>query len=176
MALSFRVRDGSRVANPDLSHPTKVQNVPHDSPSFSRLVPPILRWRPFGLLLAGCLALHPLTASAGETAAKGIDIDAAIAALAQDAPDLAFVLLVRLLQQRGYAIESVTTTMLGRVRIVAVNALHRRELVVSRASGQVLRDALVKVFRDDPDQVALPPLPSDYFLFPRVGSYPEVPK
>lgn len=55
-----------------------------------------------------------------------------------------YVQVIDALSLNGYQIVSVTDTMLNRVKIRARNASHLREIVVSRASGHVLRDALVE--------------------------------
>ena len=54
--------------------------------------------------------------------------------------------LVKLLETQGYVDISVTRTLLGRVRIVAVNSKGRRELICNPRTGEVLRDILL-----DPD-------------------------
>jgi hypothetical protein len=50
------------------------------------------------------------------------------------------------LDRSGYEIVSVTDTMLNRVKIRARNPYHLREIVVSRASGAILRDGLVESY------------------------------
>jgi hypothetical protein len=50
------------------------------------------------------------------------------------------------LDRSGYEIVSVTDTMLNRVKIRARNTYHLREIVVSRASGAILRDGLVESY------------------------------
>ncbi|MBF9033966.1 hypothetical protein HKCCE2091_06925 [Rhodobacterales bacterium HKCCE2091] len=47
------------------------------------------------------------------------------------------------LDAQGYQIVSVSSTWLNRVRIRARNSEHVREIIVSRASGEILRDALL---------------------------------
>ncbi|WP_341368667.1 hypothetical protein [Yoonia sp. BS5-3] len=58
------------------------------------------------------------------------------------------------LQATNYDIEDVSTTLLGRTMIVANNGLHRREIVVSRATGEILSDVLLDMPIDD-DAAAL---------------------
>lgn len=71
-----------------------------------------------------------------------------------------YVQVIDALTVNGYQIVSVTDTMLNRVKIRARNASHLREIVVSRATGQVLRDALVESYRTPlgPDVVQMVPL------------------
>lgn len=49
------------------------------------------------------------------------------------------------LKAEGYAVRAVEQTLLGRIRIEAVRDGERREIVVDRATGEILRD-----YVDDP--------------------------
>ena len=62
--------------------------------------------------------------------------------------------VVRGLEAVDYQIEDVTTTLLGRTRITANNGEHRREVIVSRTTGEVLSDMILDI-QPDPDAVAL---------------------
>jgi hypothetical protein len=53
----------------------------------------------------------------------------------------------------NYEIEEIGTTLLGRTRILANNGLHRREVVVSRTTGEVLSDMVLDM-PNDPQAVA----------------------
>lgn len=46
------------------------------------------------------------------------------------------------LQSEGYKIIKVSRTLLGRIRIVARNGDHTREVVVSRTTGEIKRDVV----------------------------------
>ena len=46
------------------------------------------------------------------------------------------------LQQGGYRIISIKSTFLGRIRIMAENRTHRREIIVSRSTGVIFRDRI----------------------------------
>lgn len=48
------------------------------------------------------------------------------------------------LQDQGYSVESVTRTLLGRVRVVASAGQIWREVVIDMSSGQILRDYAVE--------------------------------
>jgi hypothetical protein len=64
------------------------------------------------------------------------------------------------LDRDGYNIVSVEETFLGRIRIRAANKFHLREIVVSRASGQILRDAIVTQYQPlppEPPATVIPP-------------------
>lgn len=52
------------------------------------------------------------------------------------------------LQATDYAIEDVSTTLLGRTKITANNGIHRREVVVSRSTGEILSDVLMDIPAD----------------------------
>lgn len=65
------------------------------------------------------------------------------------------------LDRNGYQIVSVTNTMLNRVVIRARNEHHLREIVLSRASGHILRDGIMENYLP-PD--AAPPVPIERIL------------
>ncbi|MDD7970330.1 hypothetical protein [Roseinatronobacter alkalisoli] len=52
------------------------------------------------------------------------------------------------LRDQGYTIESVTRTMLGRVRVVASSGHIWREVVLDLSAGQILRDYAVEFAPD----------------------------
>lgn len=62
------------------------------------------------------------------------------AAHAKDYPDD----ILRQLKRNGYAINSVSTTLLGRTRIRASKGGGEREIVLNAATGEILRDVWVK--------------------------------
>ena len=55
-----------------------------------------------------------------------------------------YLLVASELEQSGYRIVSITRTMLGRIRITARSGRHEREVIVSRSTGEVLRDMITK--------------------------------
>ena len=70
------------------------------------------------------------------------------------------------LKKEGYSVRSIHLTLLNRVRIRAENRDYLREIVVSPATGDILRDAIVKTLHrmpkvDPKDQQFQPVLPSD---------------
>lgn len=78
----------------------------------------------------------------------------ASAAMGQTADPVA-----RLLEQltaQGYAIEEVTRTWLGRVRIEAVRGGFEREIVIDPRNGLILRDAVEPDDFDDDDEDSSP--------------------
>lgn len=58
-----------------------------------------------------------------------------------------FLTIITALSRVGYEIVSTDVTLLNRVRIRAENDNHLREIVVSRASGRVLRDVVVQTYQ-----------------------------
>ncbi|WP_146636306.1 hypothetical protein [Nioella nitratireducens] len=62
-------------------------------------------------------------------------------------PEYRYLDVIDALDRDGYQILSVTTTLLNRVRIQARNDMHLREIVISRASGTILRDAILERYR-----------------------------
>jgi hypothetical protein len=55
------------------------------------------------------------------------------------------------LQNGGYRIEEVKRTFLGRIRILARNKVHLREVIVSRSTGEVKRDVVIEVMASGND-------------------------
>lgn len=72
------------------------------------------------------------------------------------------------LQGQGYTVDTVTRTLLGRVRLIASDGAVWREIVLDPSSGQILRDYAVEFAPADlPD-----PAPGD---MPRGGDLLETP-
>lgn len=79
-------------------------------------------------------------------------------------PDMVSVAL----EGQGYTVESVTRTLLGRVRVIASLGPIWREIVLDASSGQILRDYAIEFIPSDiPD-----PDPGD---MPRGGDMVENP-
>ena len=51
--------------------------------------------------------------------------------------------IVAFLETQGYADISVSRTLLGRVRIIAVNSKGKRELICNPRTGEILRDVII---------------------------------
>jgi hypothetical protein len=65
------------------------------------------------------------------------------------------------LEAAGYTVVETKTTFLGRVQITARNAAHLREIVVSRATGEVKSDVILETFATGDAAVgALPGAPA----------------
>lgn len=64
----------------------------------------------------------------------------------QHNPQWRYIDVLEALDSEGYTIVSVTDTLLNRVKIRARSRQHLREIVVSRASGQILRDAVIETY------------------------------
>ncbi len=106
--------------------------------------------RKISLPLAAVLLIsNPILAQEVDTTATA---SAAASAAASGWIDFAqvqtYLDVVAQLEQRGYAIDSVERTLLGRMMIRARNKVHLRELVVSRHTGEVMHDTIVRVFAD----------------------------
>lgn len=50
--------------------------------------------------------------------------------------------LTALLESQGYTVTEIEKTWLGRLRIEASNGSKEREIVIDRATGEILRDTL----------------------------------
>ncbi|TVQ00225.1 MAG: hypothetical protein EA338_05720 [Roseinatronobacter sp.] len=72
-----------------------------------------------------------------------------------------YIAVLQTLEQRGYSIVEVSSTLLNRLRIWAENNVHRREIVVSRANGRILRDVIVETYENagaDPQVIPMVPI------------------
>ncbi len=72
-----------------------------------------------------------------------------------------YIAVPQTLEQRGYSIVEVSSTLLNRLRIWAENNVHRREIVVSRANGRILRDVIVETYENagaDPQVIPMVPI------------------
>jgi hypothetical protein len=49
------------------------------------------------------------------------------------------------LQNSGYQVEDISRTLLGRIRVVASDGQTRREIVMSRATGEIFQDRLSQI-------------------------------
>lgn len=57
-----------------------------------------------------------------------------------------YVDVIGMLESAGYRVKGMKTTLLGRVKILAQNREHLREVVVSRSTGEIKSDRIVRVF------------------------------
>jgi hypothetical protein len=91
------------------------------------------------VVLAGlCVGLSPAASQAQGTEAPSIIIE--------ELPEFRYLDVIKALDDAGYRIMSVSSTLLNRVRIRAQNDQHLREVIVSRSTGTVLRDALLETY------------------------------
>lgn len=60
------------------------------------------------------------------------------------------------LEQSGYRVTEIKSTLLGRIRIRAQNRDHEREIVVSRSTGEIKRDIVVRMLASDSDEEVRP--------------------
>lgn len=108
-------------------------------------------------MTALCVALCAVTGPVmAQTQDNMIPLSALDAIAQLPDPSGQFSRVVFALDQEGYIITSVRETMLNRALIRARNAAHEREIVVSRASGRILRDVVVEEFRSAPPVTMVP--------------------
>lgn len=74
-----------------------------------------------------------------------------------------YLAVLRQLDSAGYEIVEVSVTILNRLKIRARNRQHLREIVVSRASGAVLRDIVLETYKN------LSETPEVFLLAPESG-------
>lgn len=87
-----------------------------------------------------------------------------------------YTAVLQTLDQRGYTIVEVSNTWLNRLRIWADNNSHRREIVVSRENGRILRDAVVETFgRNGVQPQVIPVIPIEELLENHSGGIRIVP-
>ncbi|MBQ2259813.1 MAG: hypothetical protein II336_00420 [Loktanella sp.] len=79
-------------------------------------------------------------------------------------PQARYVRVIQTLDQNGYEIVDLRNTLLNRALIRARNQRHLREIVVSRASGQVLRDVVIEEFTAPPSDEPSPAIPLEMIL------------
>ena len=98
--------------------------------------------------LISLFLLTSVTVVHSEPAEVGRSVDArqvrTTVDVANGSPEVRYLEVVSALKANGYKIESITITFLNRAKILASNPHHLREIVISRASGQILRDAIVQ--------------------------------
>ncbi len=103
------------------------------------------RYHLFPLILA-------ITSAPAASVAQGTDLSG-LAGSYQLAQNRDYNDVVNGLTATNYEIEDIGTTLLGRTRILANNGLHRREVIVSRTTGEVLSDMVLDM-PHDPQAVA----------------------
>ncbi len=88
------------------------------------------------ILAAGiCIAGSPAMA------APSIGMPSVVAISAQT-----YLNVIQTLETNGYQVTGLKTTLLGRMKIRAQNRKHIREVVVSRSTGEVLSDRILRTF------------------------------
>lgn len=65
-----------------------------------------------------------------------------------------YIDVVGMLEGTGYRVVDMKSTFLGRIRIRAKNREHMREVVVSRSTGEIKSDQIIKVFAAPSDSDA----------------------
>lgn len=98
------------------------------------------------------LALPDATATAPLAQVELLSSDAPPPAIPRE-PRLRHLDVIEALEANGYVLLSVRETLLNRVRIRARNALHLREIVISRASGSILRDVVLETYAASPAEI-----------------------
>ncbi|ATX64540.1 hypothetical protein LY39_03564 [Roseinatronobacter bogoriensis subsp. barguzinensis] len=69
-----------------------------------------------------------------------------------------YITVLETLDRRGYTIVEVSSTWLNRLRIWAENNVHRREIVVSRTNGRILRDVILETYHTSTSEVEIIPV------------------
>lgn len=100
-----------------------------------------------GLIVAICTLLLFLTAPlAAQDTDNLIPLSDLEALSVSPGPQAHYAAIAKALEMDGYQILDVRRTLLNRAMIHASNEDHLREIVVSRSSGQVLRDVIIEEF------------------------------
>ena len=125
----------------------------------------MLRKKVFAAASAALISLVPAAATAANASAQGQANAQAIATMDNFtvAQVRSYLDVIAQLEASGYTLDKVEKTFLGRMKITARNRAHVRELVVSRSTGEVMRDAIIRIFASedggngDNDVAAQPP-------------------
>lgn len=102
----------------------------------------------FAAASAAMIAMVPAVAPAANATAQGQGNAQAIATMDNFtvAQVRSYLDVIAQLESSGYTLDKVEKTFLGRMKITARNRVHLRELVVSRSTGEIMRDAVIEVF------------------------------
>jgi hypothetical protein len=116
-----------------------------------------------GMGYSAALAVVLAAGPANMALAQSADVSAnATAGLTLVAQQQTYLDVMANLEAAGYTVVKTKTTFLGRVQITARNATHLREVVVSRATGEVKSDVILETFATGappPPSARCPPLP-----------------
>lgn len=93
--------------------------------------------------LAIVLAAGPANMALAQSADVSANANAGLTLVAQQQT---YLDVMANLEAAGYTVVETKTTFLGRVQITARNAAHLREVVVSRATGEVKSDMILETF------------------------------
>ncbi len=107
----------------------------------------MLKKRVFTAATAALIAALPANAPAATAKAQAEGGAQAIATMDNFtvAQVQSYLDVIAQLEANGYTLSSVERTLLGRMKITAQNRVHVRELVVSRSTGEVMRDTVVRL-------------------------------
>jgi hypothetical protein len=113
-----------------------------------------------GMGYSAALAVVLAAGPANMALAQSADVSAnATAGLTLVAQQQTYLDVMANLEAAGYTVVKTKTTFLGRVQITARNATHLREVVVSRATGEVKSDVILETFATG-DAAAIGALPA----------------
>lgn len=65
--------------------------------------------------------------------------------------------VIAMLEDAGYKVTGMKSTLLGRLKIRAQNDEHLREVVVSRSTGEIKSDRILRVFADKDGEAGVAP-------------------
>jgi hypothetical protein len=97
----------------------------------------------YSAALAVVLAAGPASMALAQSADGSTTASADVTLVAQQQT---YLDVMANLEAAGYTVVETKTTFLGRVQITARNAAHLREVVVSRATGEVKSDVILETF------------------------------
>jgi hypothetical protein len=114
-----------------------------------------------GMGYSAALAVVLAAGPANMALAQSADVSAnATAGLTLVAQQQTYLDVMANLEAAGYTVVKTKTTFLGRVQITARNATHLREVVVSRATGEVKSDVILETFATGDAAAAIGALPA----------------
>ncbi|MBT8425379.1 MAG: hypothetical protein HKP29_03415 [Silicimonas sp.] len=102
--------------------------------------------RKYTMTIATAALVATATPSAAAVANAGAAASFLIAVSAQS-----YVEVIGMLEESGYRVTGMKSTLLGRIKILAQNREHLREVVVSRSTGEIKSDRIIRVFASGSD-------------------------
>lgn len=97
------------------------------------------------------IATATLVATVTPHAAMASSVTGAAASFAFVISAQSYIEVIGMLEESGYRVTGMKSTLLGRIKILAQNRQHLREVVVSRSTGEIKSDRIIREFASGSD-------------------------